>query len=295
MLLIFFVYALCRRQRGATYAEIVRFRRRSSTVVLGSRNDDRLTALPIYRESRYSVRSSKYGSNPSVSRQGNRPPAVPPVVAQRFHSQNPWVQDAWKTANPPSPLGRKHPLSQVTPIPADITPPEMARVYSRHASQEDFKPFSDRNAGPVGPSVTVRRKSTSEVAEESSNDGSPENPQTRWSWTNSQAPPTPRIHAAPSLVSSRSSVPRFRKVKSWVQHQSARTAARMEHESRSGDRLPDLPTLKNKASKPNLAPKLTRKLSKKSLHTDTTSLIIQSNVDPASPSTPAMARVKNSW
>ena len=88
-------------------------------------------------------------------------------------------------------------------------------------------------------------------------------PQGRWSWTNSQACPTPRMYAS-SMRSSQSRLPRFRTVSSWVRTQSNR----QEDQSHARQPPPASPTklmpiLKNKASMPNLAPRpITRKLSK---------------------------------
>jgi hypothetical protein len=67
----------------------------------------------------------------------------------------------------------------------------------------------------------------------------------------------------------------------------------MDEERGFIDGIPEVPTLKNKAWKPNLAPKPTRKLSKRSLHTDDDTFIIQSNTDQPVTRKPVPARSKN--
>lgn len=297
IILAFLIYALWRRRKGHTYWDIVHFRRHSGTIILGSTRDERMTALPIYHETRYSVRSSKHGSTLSLGKHVRRPSAVPSAVAQRFYAQNPWVHDVWKPGDPPTPTIPKHPLSQVTAAEAPLPKlPEMVRVYSSHGMREEAPPLPSTSSGKPDPAVSVS------PAEEDKEDGSLESAggkdqAERWSWTNSQAPPTPRMYAPnrASLHSSLSSAPRFRKVKSWVRHQSVRHAGRIDEERASHGRTTStIPILKNKASKPNLAPRPTRKLSKRILHQgDSSSLIIQSTTDPAGPAKPGSAKVKD--
>ncbi|KAK5167731.1 uncharacterized protein LTR77_007430 [Saxophila tyrrhenica] len=292
-ILALLLYALWRRRKGHTYSDIIHFRRHSGTIILGSTRDERLTALPIYQETRYSVRSSKHGSTLNFGKHARRPSAVPSAVAQRFYAQNPWVQDVWQSGGPPTPTGQKHPLSQVANASAqDLKAPEMVRVYSSHGDKDERNPQSQH--GKPHPSIAVRPASSPKEDkddEESVHEAKDDRPE-RWSWTNSQAPPTPRMYA-PSMHSSLSSLPRFRKVKSWVRNQTERQTTRIDEErglhSRSGS---EMPILKNKASKPNLAPKVTRKLSKKSLHSDGSPILIQSNTDVAGPVRPPSARVR---
>jgi hypothetical protein len=157
--------------------------------------------------------------------------------------------------------------------------PEMARVYPRTRGPGDLERHpSDESTIKGGPSIMVKRSSTAKE-DDLTDPGSPPEDPARWSWTNSQAPPTPRMYA-PSLRSSLGSLPRFRKVKSWVRNQSGRQGTRIDEE-RGPAGIAATAGFKNQASKPNLAPRQTRKLSKKSLRRESESgtLIIQSNAD----------------
>ena len=289
-MLLFLLYTLWRRRQGHTYSEIMHFRRHSGTIIMGKASHERLTALPIYHETRYSVRSSKHGSSASLGKHVRRPSEVPPAVAQRFYAQNPWIHDIrGPNVDPPTPIQAQHPLSQVTTaeVPRPKAP-EMVRVYTSHGMREETA--RQKSEAKPGPSISVRpvSKQTEDNEDVESEDAFKEDPRDRWSWTNSQAPPTPRY--ASSMHSSPSSLPRFRNVKSWVRQQSLRPTARLDDER--GAIL-----LKNKASKPNLAPKPTRKLSKishdRSSHEPAGDLIIQSNVDLSGPVRPEAARLKN--
>ncbi|KAK4963672.1 hypothetical protein LTR10_001303 [Elasticomyces elasticus] len=262
LVLVLLVYAIRQRRRGATLSDIAHFRPHPpSTIMLSpSIHDARLTALPIYRETRYSVRSSQHASMASVPRSPRGTALIPPKIAQKFHSQNPYVKDSWKTAHPPSPLRAAHPSQNTTAIqnPAKAyLAPDTAHWQSSMAqrpraehtkswlrlSVEEEGPLSDDDASPPTP-----RKASASV----------ELPQDRWSWTNSQAPATPRYRS--SMRSSISSLPRFRNIKSWARGQGERI----------DEERPPLPpvqdvkrsNLKNKAAMPKLAPPPKRKPSK---------------------------------
>lgn len=284
-ILAFLIYALWRRRKGATYAEIIRFRRHSSTIILspGQRPPD-FTALPIYRESRYSVRSSKRGSMLSFSKLMHK--RAPSPSSESF-ARGPWLRSQWKTANPPTPTRTGHPLSQVMTAPAPSTPllktPEMAHVPPT-AKSERIRINRTASEGDVSkpwPTISTREIPLTHETPPGDRKPAPDSPKsdthlhddTRWSWTNSQAPPTPRLRAQSlgrrSSQSSLASLPRFRKVQSWVRGQSERAADRIPEEPPPSKppMKPKLPPLKNKASKPVLAPigaKPTRRLSKKS-------------------------------
>ncbi|KAK3067395.1 hypothetical protein LTR53_015762 [Teratosphaeriaceae sp. CCFEE 6253] len=124
------LYALRRRRRGATFSEIVRLRPHDpSSITLSPKpQDGRLTALPIHREWRISVHSSRQDClSPKAAK---RSAPVPPAIAQRFHSQNPYVKDLWRTAHPPSapasPLPGAHSDPGVNLAP--VKEPEMAHL-----------------------------------------------------------------------------------------------------------------------------------------------------------------------
>ncbi|KAK3701195.1 hypothetical protein LTR37_015574 [Vermiconidia calcicola] len=297
VLLLLLFYMLWRRRKGATYSQIVCFRPRSpSTVLLTPRPDERLTALPIYHESRFSIRSSRIGSTFSLNKAMKRPSGVPANVAVQFHNQHPWVQSTWKTPNLPTPTGEQHPLAQcMTRSSSELKPPEMARVYSSHGLKDGMKGQSTEHITKSGVAVEVRPASPAEGrATTALNSANPlQNQQERWSWTNSQAPPTPRMYA-PSWRSSLSSQARFIRVKSWVRNQAERQNTRIDEESaRPPSRRTPLPAFKNKASKPTLAPRptTTRKQSKSSARKESLSLSIQIP-DAGSPARPKSAKLR---
>lgn len=268
LILALLIYFIWRRRRGATYSELICFRRHSDTITLATTRDERLTALPIYREERYSVHSSRLGSTLTLNKNRKRPSGVPAAVAERFHKDNPWVQTVWKSQNPPTPTNECHPLTQVASGPPSPSLKQlgMVRVCSSHAEKGETSKNSSQDTTKSG-GVTIQ-----ETMEEASPTGTmfgypPETPRSpnedRWSWTNSQAPPTPRM-AARSHRSSLSSLPKYRRVRSWVRGQAHRHGVRITEEPLPSSRRVSAPVLKNKASKPNLAPKApTRKLSKK--------------------------------
>ncbi|QIW94503.1 hypothetical protein AMS68_000021 [Peltaster fructicola] len=80
----------------------------------------------------------------------------------------------------------------------------------------------------------------------------------RWSWTNSQAPATPRMYV-PTIASSKNSATRLRMAVNWVRTRGERITSG-EGEANPKTIVPRPGVLKNQASKPNLAP---RKLVKK--------------------------------
>ena len=271
LLLIIITYIIWRRRRGATYSGLICFRRDSDTITLGTTQNGRLTALPIYQETRYSVRSSRFGSTLSFGRVKRRPSGVPSAVAQRFHKENPWIQTAWKSENPPTPTKESHPLDPVMPSPPSPSLKQlgMVRVYSSQSGLNHKTKNDSQDTTKSGPAVTIAK-----TAGQSSPTGSifdfpaesvKAQAQHRWSWTNSQAPPTPKLTASSrSRRSSLSSLPKYKRVKSWVRGQANRQGIRIDEEPLPSPRRGSVPVLKNKASKPNLAPKApTRKLSKR--------------------------------
>ena len=137
LLLAFLLYALWRKRKGATYAEIVQFRHSSGTVTMspGPRNTD-FTALPIYRESRFSVRSTKRGSMLSINRLLRRP--APSPSSESF-GKAAWLRNKPLPAEPSTPTRAGHPLSQVTfaPLPSARPPKAPEMSHTPHSSQSE--------------------------------------------------------------------------------------------------------------------------------------------------------------
>ncbi|KAK1807996.1 hypothetical protein LTR12_017655, partial [Friedmanniomyces endolithicus] len=157
------LYAKYQRRRGATFSEIARFRRHYPSTISFSPTprDARLTALPIYRETRYSVRSSQHASlasfhNPARYTAAQPPPQpLPREVTQKFHLQNPYVKNLWKTAHPSSapgtPLRETHSAMEDETVP--VRKPEKARFASYRLSGRSFI---------TQPSITETSKSSPE-------------------------------------------------------------------------------------------------------------------------------------
>ncbi|KAK4541041.1 hypothetical protein LTR36_008410 [Oleoguttula mirabilis] len=268
------IYALYRRRKGATVKEIIHFRRHDPSVIMLSptRQKDQLTALPIYREERYSVRSSMHPSMLSTPRSlshDTRAGPVPPRAAQRFHAQNPYVKHVWKTADPsprpktPTKAGRSF-LVDASPPPQHLSEPDQARLaMSRQSAQSRMTEQSRGETKKAGLSISVREQAATDVDAATPPDtpNSQQDAKDRWSWTNSQAPTTPRMYAH-SMRSSISSLPRFRSIRSWVRGQGERI---VEEERPITSQATKMAVLRNKASYPTLAPPATKTSSK--LHT----------------------------
>ncbi|KAK0342399.1 hypothetical protein LTR02_015621 [Friedmanniomyces endolithicus] len=274
LIIALLVYAMYQRRRGATFSEIARFRHHYSSTIGFSPapRDARLTALPIYRETRYSVRSSQHASlasfqNPARYTAPRAPPQpLPREVTQKSHLQNPYLRNLWKTAHPPSvpgtPLRETHSAMEDETVP--VRKPEKARFASYRLSGRSFvtqQSIAETAKSSPESSVTERPLSNASVVPPTPPDTpySRRNLRDHWSWTNSQAPATPRMYA-PSSRSSISTLPRFRNVTSWVRGQNHRVenirpAVEPPREKK--------PILKNKASLPKLAPPpVKRKLTK---------------------------------
>ncbi|KAK3680009.1 hypothetical protein LTR78_000386 [Recurvomyces mirabilis] len=254
------IYICSRRRKGATYSEVVTCRPHNPSTILSGTDaqEMRLTALPIYREYRYSVRSSKHPSLINLSHPPTNRKSLPSSkAARKLARQSASNPSAWKSAHPPTapqtPLREVHGRSflfDASPPQSVVSKPERARVIE---PQQAPPKSSTRNSGPI---VSIRRSTKTDDLE-AGHATPPESPRSqhstqllkeRWSWTNSQAPTTPRL-AALSMRSSVGSLPGFRSIRSWVRGQNSRMA-----EKRPPMPKPRMPALKNKASIPKLAP-----------------------------------------
>lgn len=239
------LYALYRRRSRL-------FHRPPSTVNLSEApHDDRFSSFPIYQHLRYSVHSSKHGSTatPSLRERDAPLPPLPPTVAERLLKKKAYVKDTWGASDSPLPRASSDQEleSFFNPATPTLQPrqPEMAHVASHSPPRfgsgrirSRAADLSNREAG----SDKLR------ILEPDATTGVD-----RWSWTNSQAPATPRMYA-PTLASSGRSLPRFRTVVNWVRHQSERSWSELDaNEAQSNREKSGL--FKNQASKPNLAPR----------------------------------------
>ncbi|KAI7471837.1 hypothetical protein KC351_g11956 [Hortaea werneckii] len=297
------VYSIYRRRKGATVSEIVRFRpHQPSTIQLSPRSSSRpgdINKLNIYREERFSLHSSKHASLASRSK-GPKRAAYPAESTQRFHDLNPYVKNHWQTkypvtSEPITPIREGHSfLIDASPEPSTRRGSEPAKDAQNVRVQIQRK--SDNDAGShtaaaaaapaskAGLTVSVNEtfpSSTPDIDQlslktprtmdthASSFDNDPDD---RWSWTNSQAPPTPRIVAPNNYRSSLSSstISRLRGIRSWVRGTTTTTQqghhadARIDEEQGVGggggggrpgsSGSHHRPILKNQAAVPVLAP-----------------------------------------
>ena len=277
LLLIILSYILHRRRNGATVTEIMRLKRRSLSTVQSSPypHNRAVTALPIYREQRYSVRSSGFSSIFS-GRKGSRYPTssmlestpIHPRTAKNVYAKNAYFQRSWRPVEV-DPESERPSRAAYGPLAVDTTLPIMRPENNNiMASKRKVAPSPLRYHALESvskPAATFAVSAREELAHDEDvgrhlEDGKlPTNTKDRWSWTNSQAPATPRFYA-PSRRSSISTLPRFRTIKSWVQGQ----AERNPHVPKEVRPMTTQAMLKNKASLPTLAPPppVKKKLSK---------------------------------
>nr|OQO11437.1 hypothetical protein B0A51_18310 [Rachicladosporium sp. CCFEE 5018] len=291
IILLILAWAIYRRRKGAPYSEILHIRPRPpSTIVLSpSPTRSKFFGLPIMRESRYSVRSSRHTLTMPLPNDPRRKGSIPPDVLSRFHTQHAYIQDTWKTSArlgaydappqpqpPPPPPPCKENTSrtnrQTFLLPASPAPSK--RKLAKETELPLHSPDSTSNL--IHSNSTRAMESTPEVSVKAAHPepltSLPITPPAaavldRFSWTITQAPSTPRASVAPSSFSprsGRSSIPRFRTVVSWVRGQNERGRGGVEAGPRlgtadlkEGGEVPGRPSmneLKNHAVKPILAP-----------------------------------------
>lgn len=162
-------------RRGDALVDVLKLRPRGSANLYMARGSD----YPIRYEQRYSVRSSRYAT--SMRSKSKSLPTLPGPVTQ------PGAQMAGK---PPS----------------MVMEPHMAYLKSsdkRFPSRAGTKKSSKSNV----PSISVRS-----VGDEPSSPVSSSHRHTRWSWTNSEAPSTPRLNIERKRSSTGSLVPNYKPV-----------------------------------------------------------------------------------
>ncbi|KAK6439246.1 hypothetical protein LTR95_004544 [Oleoguttula sp. CCFEE 5521] len=289
IIVLILIWAIHRRRKGAPYSEILHIRPRPpSTIVLSpTPTRSKFFGLPIMRESRYSVRSSRHTLTMPLPDDPLRKGSIPPDVLTRFHTQHAYIQDTWKTSarlgaydTPQLPPPPPPPCKEVAPrtnrqtflLPASPAPSKrkLAKATDLPLHSPDSASHLIRNDStrvPISaPEVSVEAASPEPLT------SLPMTPPAaavldRFSWTNTQAPSTPRASVAPSSFSprsGRSSIPRFRSVVSWVRGQNERGRGGVEAGPRygAGDLVlrgevpgrPSMNELKNQAVKPVLAP-----------------------------------------
>ncbi|KAK5119013.1 hypothetical protein LTR62_000224 [Meristemomyces frigidus] len=254
-LLLFFLY---RRQKRANSSRSRYGRRKSpSTATLTHEPfDTRLTALPIHCEWRYSVHSSRHPSAVGTSVIPGKKKNTLGTASRTSVRPSPLSLNAWKNANPPTapatPIREAHTKSFL--FDASPTVVQVDGSFISNAMEGQQNKALEMSSKSV-PMVCVKQTAVNDLeGGDSDAPGSPRSQHSkkrlneRWSWTNSQAPPTPRL-AAPSVRSSIGSLPRFKRIRSWARTQQARV-----EEERLPNLKPRMPKLKNKASVPKLGP-----------------------------------------
>ncbi|KAI6900512.1 hypothetical protein KC318_g10538 [Hortaea werneckii] len=176
------------------------------------------------------MHSSKHASLASRPK-GPKRAAYPAEATQRFHALNPYVKNQWQTAyhvpsEPITPIREGHSfLIDASPEPSTrrgLEPKNShnVRVEIKRKSDTESRTSPSSKAGlTVSVNETPSPSSTREADQTSLKTPKTVDTQAsyddRWSWTNSQAPPTPRIYA-PNNRSSLSSISKLRGIRSWV-------------------------------------------------------------------------------
>ncbi|KAK5137238.1 hypothetical protein LTR08_000208 [Meristemomyces frigidus] len=285
-------------------SEIMRLKRHSLSTILSSptQPDRNLTALPIYHEHRFSVHSSYFGSVFSGSKRP-APTSKSPKGTKSVPSQATKRSRAKQAPNPSNTYRPPQtPPNAVQTFLADPTPPlhqrrETDKIRVTPSPQIGLTQKSLESASKfaaTGFAVSIREeppdKEFGSLATYSETPGSPSNTQDRWSWTNSQAPATPRLYA-PNRRSSISTLPRFRTIKSWVQGQTDRNPLSLrstEEERLTTAQIIRGPMLKNKASLPKLAPPPAGKSSKQGSQGSRVSSVLRRQQSKKAPAMPLL-------
>ena len=175
---------------------------------------------PIYHDLHYSVRSSRHASTTSW------PPRVQMnTSAPTGRPKHKRIESGWKDldapATPTKDLDRANRSTfffEASPVLKPRTP-EKAHVSVRPLSQ-----LSHSSSITKLPSVAETHILTDHAMSPLDSPPLMDNGDTRWSWTNSQAPSTPRVRPASKRFSyaSKYSAPRFRSVVSWARGQGER-------------------------------------------------------------------------
>lgn len=244
-------------------SEIVHFRPHQRSTIrlsLDRPHGSALTTLPIVREERFSMHSSKHASLASRPKSFKKKAASPEEVAHRFHALNPYVKNQWQTKlsspGPPTPAREGHSFF------VDASPTTLRPVETKDSARANSVPksISEGTSRSKQPSSRDPHKSwlAISIQESQASEADPTSPKTpfsqhdgsdRWSWTNSQAPPTPRMYV-PSGRSSIATLSRLRGIRNWIHGGSEK----IDEERPSSSHSHKKPILKNQASQPVLAP-----------------------------------------
>lgn len=228
---------------------------------------ERHTALPIYRQERISIRSSRHESRLDLAQQSKKPPRMPSSLRKEWRVEEPADRPSSRPKTPkmPTKQGERSFLKDATPPSKQVLEePERAHTALDRVNTLNL-PIMRHSIQPRPPSQddTIQEHDQRQL-EVMSPPRSPESQldlNQRWSWTNSQAPSTPRIK--PPTRTSLTSL-RLGSVAAWVKLQ---RYDEDEQQRQAHKRGLSRPLLKNQAIRPVLAPAPpSKKLSKKSKH-----------------------------
>lgn len=224
----------------------------------------RLTGFSEHRQERFPARSSK--RRPQMNAFGTRNMSrVPSTLRKGWRVTEPLNTKSSNTPNTPTTQDGKSFLKDATPpSKSNVEEPEKAHIPLDRTSTISLPVMRHSTRGPPTTPVGGIQQHDRQRHESFSPPHSPDSAlelQHRWSWTNSQAPSTPRI-TAPTRTSLTSL--RLGSVSSWVKSQKYYTEdQRREAHKRSLSR----PHLKNQAIRPVLAPPpISKRLTKKGRH-----------------------------
>lgn len=181
---------------------------------------------PIYHDLQYEIRSSRHTSTTSW----------PPRVHMNSRSvptgrpKHKRIESGWKDVDAPATPTKDVDMNlpNRSTFLFDASPKAKPRVPEKaHVSVRPLSQLSHSSSTVKAPSIAETYISTDQASRTLSPLASPplfDDGDSRWSWTNSQAPSTPRMRPESRRISyvSKYSAPRFRSVVSWARGQGER-------------------------------------------------------------------------
>lgn len=271
------LYVFYRRRRGATYAQILHVPPRGPQTpqLTPTPMREKFAKHPIYHDVNYSIRSSRHESVTTF------PPRVKLRSAPNGRMKHQRIKSGWQDPDAPKTPAKDSEMSfpKSATFFIDDSPKLKPRVPEKVHTATRPSSLVERRSSTNKDGFSMAVESAPSVGDCHSPLGSPpmlDDALDRWSWTNSQAPSTPRMlpkSRRTSMASTKYSAPRFRTVTSWARGQGERL--RIDEEAPPLLALPAMPaaptnpapppkkkSLKEKA-KPNLTIRIDSPPSKK--------------------------------
>lgn len=220
------IYVVYRRRRGATYAQILHVPPKApgTPQLTPTPMRQKFSKHPIYRDLQYSIRSSRHVSTSSWPPRVHMNTSAPTGKTKHKRIESGWKDPDVLPATPTKDVDR----ANRSTFYFDASPVTKPRVPEKaHVSVRPLSQLSHSSSITKLPSVAEASISTDHASRAMSPLDSPplvDDVDNRWSWTNSQAPSTPRVRPTSRRYSyaSKSSAPRFRSVVSWARGQGER-------------------------------------------------------------------------